>query len=182
MCIRDRINRALTAGDPLSVVPSADPTGHGTFLAGIAAGKESSTDNFRGVAPDASLIVVRLKTAKQYLRELFLLPADADVYQEDDIMLAISFVLSCSGQMDTLPVSLCIGLGTSLGSHSGTSPLSQYADRIARQFADVYKRQLHACTQRARPAAEAFSISHRLICLPRQERSFALPCCKRLRD
>ena len=28
----------------------------------------------------------------------------------------------------------------------------------------------------------AFSISHRLICLPRQERSFALPCCKRLRD
>ena len=129
------INRALTAGDPLSVVPSADPTGHGTFLAGIAVGKESSTDNFRGVAPDASLIVVRLKTAKQDLRELFLLPADADVYQEDDIMLAISFVLSCSGQMDTLPVSLCIGLGTNLGSHSGTSPLSQYADRIARQFA-----------------------------------------------
>lgn len=128
------INRALASDDPLAIVPSTDATGHGTFLSGIAAGKESSADNFRGVAPDASLIIVRLKPAKQYLRDLFLLPASAVVYQENDIMLAISFALACSGQMGGLPVSLCIGLGTSLGAHSGTGPLEQYADRIARQM------------------------------------------------
>lgn len=34
----EEINEALTLEDPFSLVPSKDTDGHGTFLAGLAAG------------------------------------------------------------------------------------------------------------------------------------------------
>lgn len=128
------INRALTTDTPLELVPSRDENGHGTFLAGIAAGNEDPEADFLGVAPMASLIVIRLKPAKQYLRDLFILPPEADVYQENDIMLAVRYAMDCSRRMNNLPVSICIGLGTSSGSHTGTNPLGQYLDSVGRLF------------------------------------------------
>ena len=49
-----------------------DENGHGTFLAAIAAGREDIDQIFSGVAPDAELVVVKLKQSKKYLREFFL--------------------------------------------------------------------------------------------------------------
>ena len=46
------INRALTAPDPLAVVPSVDNNGHGTRLAAIAAGNMIPEENFSGAAPE----------------------------------------------------------------------------------------------------------------------------------
>lgn len=42
------LNRALTAEDPLSVVPSADENGHGTILASIASGSADVIPDFSG--------------------------------------------------------------------------------------------------------------------------------------
>ena len=65
---RDQINEALQSEDPLSIVPSTDENGHGTMIAGIAGGNEVSEIGFFGVAPDVEFIVVKLKPAKQFLR------------------------------------------------------------------------------------------------------------------
>ena len=53
-------------------------------------------ENFSGTAPEAELVIVKLKPVKKYLRDFYLLSDDAEVFQEDDIMLAISYVLQCA--------------------------------------------------------------------------------------
>jgi subtilisin family serine protease len=57
---RVQINEALQSENPLEVVPTMDEIGHGTMLAGIAAGNEVPESGFYGVAPDAELVVVKL--------------------------------------------------------------------------------------------------------------------------
>ena len=88
----EQINQALKSEDPLSLVPSQDELGHGTFLAGIAAGGETSSGDFIGAAPKASIGVVKLKPAKQYLRDFYLIRPDAPAYQENDIMMGIKYL------------------------------------------------------------------------------------------
>ena len=67
--IQKQINEALESDFPLTVVPSTDTNGHGTFLAGIAAGGTLPQQVFTGAAPECELIIVKLKPAKQYLRD-----------------------------------------------------------------------------------------------------------------
>ena len=136
---QEDLNRALTSEQPLELVPSTDTSGHGTFLAGVAAGRQiQSPTTFSGAAPDAALAVVRLKPAKQYLREFFAVPPDADAYQENDIMAAVAFLLGVAGQYQ-MPLVLCLGVGTSQGSHSGISPLAMQLQALSgtRGFACV---------------------------------------------
>ena len=128
----EEIDRALSSEDPLSQVPSQDADGHGTFLAGVAAGSPYPQENFLGAAPGSSLLVVKLRQAKDYLRQLFLIPPDIPAYQENDVMLAVKYVLSCARKLGGLPLTICIALGCSVGSHTGASPLSQYLDSTAR--------------------------------------------------
>ena len=59
------INQALLNGDG-GAIPG-DENGHGTFVAGIAAGNMNLNQQFSGVAPLAKLIVVKLKPAKQFV-------------------------------------------------------------------------------------------------------------------
>lgn len=127
------IDRALKSSKPFEIVPSQDTLGHGTFTAGIAAGGENISERFIGAAPDATLIIVKLKPAKQYIHNYFLLPEDALVYQEDDIMTALSYVKDCAHRLGDVPVSICIPLGTSLGAHLGSSPLANYVNSLNRQ-------------------------------------------------
>ena len=136
---QEDLNRALASEQPLELVPSTDTSGHGTFLAGVAAGRQiQSPTTFSGAAPDAALAVVRLKPAKQYLRECFAVPPDADAYQENDIMAAAAFLLGVAGQYQ-MPLVLCLGVGTSQGSHSGISPLAMQLQALSgtRGFACV---------------------------------------------
>ena len=127
---KEEISRALESEDPLAVVPSVDENGHGTMLAGAAAGRKIPAENFSGAAPEAELIVVKLKQAKRYLREFYLVPEEAEVYQEDDIMLAVSFAVKCA-MRHRKPLSVCIGLGSSQGAHRGDGPLSQFISSTA---------------------------------------------------
>ncbi|MFR8493358.1 MAG: S8 family serine peptidase, partial [Mediterraneibacter gnavus] len=68
---REDIEQALKAQNPFQIVPSQDENGHGTQLAGIAAGSELAEDDFIGAAPEAMIAMVKLKEAKNYLKELF---------------------------------------------------------------------------------------------------------------
>jgi len=125
-----QLNLALASPNPLSVVPTVDENGHGTFLAGIAAGSRSEENNFTGVAPDAELVVVKLKPAKQFTREFFMIPEGATCYQENDIMLGIKYLINISRKF-VRPISICIGFGTSQGAHDERGALSSYLSAIA---------------------------------------------------
>ena len=127
---RREIEQALSAENPWEVVPSMDKSGHGTEVAATAAGYSIEKESFSGAAPEAELVVVKLKQAKRYLRDLYLLPQEADIYQEDDIMLAIAYVLRVAAE-NQKPLSICIGLGSSMGAHQGEGPLNEYINSIA---------------------------------------------------
>lgn len=127
---REEINRALTSPDDVEELPPLDENGHGTMLAGTAAGNMIPEQGFSGAAPEAELVVVKLKQAKKYLRELYLISPSAEVFQEDDIMLAISYVVKTAFRYQK-PLSVCIGLGSNLGAHRGEGPLSQYVGSVA---------------------------------------------------
>ena len=118
----EQINEALKSPQPLSAVPSTDTNGHGTFLAGIAAGNQSA--DFTGAAPDAAIAVVKLKPAKQYLRDFYLIREDATAFQENDIMAGVVF-LTLIANLHQMPLVVCLGLGTNQGSHDGSSSLGR---------------------------------------------------------
>ncbi len=127
---REQINEALDSPDPLSVVPSADVNGHGTFLASVAAGGEDPANGFSGAAPQASIAVVRLKGAKRYLRDFYLIPEEADAYQENDIMMGVTYLYTLARRF-SMPLVICLGLGSSQGSHLGRSPLDLFLDQVS---------------------------------------------------
>lgn len=121
---KEEIEQAMLSDNPLDIVNSRDENGHGTRLAAIAAGNTVEEEDFSGAAPEASILVIKLKTAKKYLKDFYLLPENAQVFQEDDIMLAISYAMD-SARYYQMPLSICIGLGSSQGAHIGASPLCQ---------------------------------------------------------
>ena len=127
---KNDIDQALASEDPFSVVPSRDTNGHGTALAGIAAGNMVPGENFTGAAPEATLIIIKVKPAKQYLRNFYLYPPDAEVFQENDVMMAIAYAISWAKKLE-MPLSICLGIGSSQGAHLGTNALSQYVDYVA---------------------------------------------------
>lgn len=124
------INRALASEDPLSIVPSVDTIGHGTFLAGIAAGNEDMINDFSGVAPSSNIAMVKLKEAKEYIKEFYQVPDGVPCYQENDLMLAISYLLNIAEKL-VRPLVICIGLGTSSGDHNGDSYLEDFIDSFS---------------------------------------------------
>ena len=124
------IDLALDSENPFSIVPSRDTNGHGTALAGIAAGNMVQGENFTGAAPEATLIIIKVKPAKQYLRNFYLYPPEAEVFQEDDVMMAIAFAIRLAKELG-VPLSICVGIGSSQGAHLGTNALSQYVDYVA---------------------------------------------------
>lgn len=125
----DDINRALLSEEPLELVPTRDEEGHGTFMAGIIAGSEDTANGFIGAAPEASIIAVKLKPAKDYLREYYVLKEGAVAFQETDIFMAVQFSLSQAVKYQ-MPLVICLGIGNSLDSHEGTSSLSQYLNWV----------------------------------------------------
>ena len=101
-----------------------------TVTGSVRAATSNVPLNFRGAAPDAGIVVVKLKPAKEYLRSFFLLPSQAVAYQENDIMLAVKYCDQFT-QLFRRPVIICIGLGTAYGDHNGSSALSTYLNTIA---------------------------------------------------
>nr|WP_295305495.1 S8 family peptidase [uncultured Blautia sp.] len=129
---KNDIDRALASENPLEIVPSTDTNGHGTRMAAVAAGNNFPEENFSGAAPEATLIVVKVKQAKKYLREFYLFPSEAELFQENDIMVGMDFAVRTANDRK-LPLSVCLGIGSSQGAHIGRNPLSIYVD-YASQF------------------------------------------------
>lgn len=130
---KEAINAALDNENPYSVVPSIDTIGHGTFSAGIAAGFDYPEGDFSGAAPDASIAMVKLKPAKQVLRDYYLVAKDAVCYQETDIFTGIHYLLQLADSMN-MPLVILLALGTNNGGHAGNSNLSNYLHSLSELY------------------------------------------------
>ncbi len=130
---REQINEALQSNDPYSIVPSRDEIGHGTMIAGVAAGNEVPESGFYGVAPDAELVVVKLKQAKQYLRNFYIIPDGVPCYQGNDLIFALDYLYSVANSQNR-PMAICIALGTNQYAHDGRGTVSSYLSLRADVF------------------------------------------------
>lgn len=96
---------------------SEDTSGHGTAVAGIAA--SSPVENYQGVAPESSLVVVKLANTD---RESF--------PRTTELMRALTFVTRFTAER-RLPVAINLSFGNSYGSHNGGSILERFIDNIS---------------------------------------------------
>lgn len=142
------LNAALASENPLSVIPSEDTNGHGTFLAGVAGGSTLPQSDFNGAAPESMLAVVKLKEAKQYLKSLFFATGDMPAYQSTDIMMGIRYLTLLAEELEK-PLVLCFSLGTNQGPHTGVSPVDSML-----AIADNY-RGLHSIVAAGNEAGKA---------------------------
>lgn len=126
----DLINEALRSGAPDELVPTADTNGHGTFLASVAAGGADVENQFLGAAPESTIAVVKLKEAKDYLKEFYKIRPDAICYQENDVMLGLRY-LSLLAEERKMPLVMCIALGTNFGGHNSATLLSNVLNRYS---------------------------------------------------
>lgn len=108
-----------------------DENGHGTALSAVAAGSASqSLTGFVGAAPDADIVVVKLRQAKPFLREYYQIPETVPAYSESDLLTALKYLENYAVSL-VRPLVICVGLVTNLGDHAGHSILSGYLNTIA---------------------------------------------------
>lgn len=132
---QEQINEALRSDDPHSIVPQRDEIGHGTALASAAAGSRIDGGiTFTGAAPDAQIVVVKVKPAKQHLRDYYMIRDGVPAYSTDDLLFAIKYAQQFAVPFER-PVVLCVGMGTSMGSHNGGSFLTDYLQHVSEQLA-----------------------------------------------
>lgn len=129
---QEQINEAIRNATPESIVPSRDTNGHGTYMASLAAGSADLENQFQGAASKAMLGVVKLKEAKNFLKEFYAIKDSAICYQDTDIMQGILYLNRLADRRN-LPLVICIALGTNFGGHNGESNLSRILQNYARQ-------------------------------------------------
>lgn len=134
--LEDAINEAIVSEQGELIVPSLDENGHGTFLAGIAAGKMTEDGSFTGAAVDAKIAMVKLKPAKQYLRDFFFIKEGAVAYQENDIMLGLSYLRNLAKRLQ-MPLVVCMGIGSNQGGHTGATPLSRIMEYMGTDIGTI---------------------------------------------
>lgn len=127
---REQINEALASENPYEIVPSVDTVGHGTFLAGVAAGNDQSEDaSFVGGAPNADILVVKMKQASAHLRNEYLIDDTVNAYQENDLLSGIDYLIKTAAELNQ-PLVICIGVGNNLGAHNGSDVIENYIEYI----------------------------------------------------
>ena len=119
----EEINMALAAGSMVArqkIVPSRDTSGHGTHVAGIAAGNgRASMGRYRGVAYEAGLLIVKLGT-----------PGENSFPKTTELMKAVDYCIRAAEYLNR-PVAINLSFGNNYGSHSGTSLIETFLNDMA---------------------------------------------------
>lgn len=125
------IDAANASDAPYEIVPSKDEDGHGTFLASVAASNEPG--EYLGAAPKAYLICVKLRRARQYLIDRYLVTEDnPNLYESTDFMLGMKYVIDESRRLG-MPLVMCIGMGTNGGAHDGSALIEEYISFVSQR-------------------------------------------------
>ena len=120
---REEINEALAAGSRRAaeqIVPSIDTSGHGTAVAGIAAGNGGERGAaYAGVARESELLIVRLGTPR------------ADSFpRTTELMRALTYTVNRAREFG-MPVAINLSFGNTYGAHNGTSLLERFIDNVS---------------------------------------------------
>ncbi len=127
---KEQINQALQSENPYEIIPAPDPVGHGTAIASITSGSSQPEEDFTGAAPESELIVVKLRPARQNLKDFYFIPEDTLCYSESDIMAGISYAVNIAKQ-ENRPIVIYLALGTNNGNHAGSGILADYMQHLA---------------------------------------------------
>lgn len=115
----EQINQALTAPsmqEQFELLPSTDTSGHGTAVAGIAAGNSPA---YQGVAPEAELLVVKLGV-----------PDVSSFPRTTEIMRAVTYVINKALEL-RMPLVINLSFGNTYGAHDGSSLIERFLDNAA---------------------------------------------------
>lgn len=114
-----QINQALAAPAgqrQYELLPSIDSSGHGTAVAGIAAG---DSPMYQGVAPEAELLIVKLG-----------LPDAASFPRTTEIMRAVTYAIHKAKEL-RMPLVINLSFGNTYGAHDGSSLIERFLDNAA---------------------------------------------------
>ena len=116
----DRALRSESREEAKKWIPSEDVGGHGTAVAGIAAGNgRESGGKYRGVAYESELAIVRLGIAGPY-----------DFPRTTQLMEGVELIVRAASEL-SVPLVLNISFGNSYGSHDGNGLLERYLDSLS---------------------------------------------------
>ncbi|MCX4322608.1 MAG: S8 family serine peptidase [Lachnospiraceae bacterium] len=118
-----QINEALQKGsmqEAERLVPSIDTSGHGTAVAGIAAGNGGEGGQaYAGIARESELIIVRLGSPR------------ADSFpRTTELMRALTYVVQKAEEL-AMPIAINLSFGNTYGAHNGTSLLERFIDNVS---------------------------------------------------
>lgn len=120
---REEIDAALQSGsreEGLRLVPVTDESGHGTAVAGIAAGNgRASSGRYRGVASESELLIVKLGQSREQ-----------GFPRTTELMQAVDYVVRLAAARN-MPLAVNISIGNTYGSHDGTALLESYLNTAA---------------------------------------------------
>ena len=103
------------------MIPSRDISGHGTAVAGIAAG----SGEYQGVAPASELIVVKMASPR------------ADGFpRTTELMQGVDYVIKKAVEYQ-MPIAVNLSFGNTDGSHDGTSLIERFLDDISNYWKNV---------------------------------------------
>lgn len=130
---KEDIDRAITAANTgngrmdyraaRAIVPSVDSSGHGTAVAGIAAGSSIAV-LYQGVAPESELLIVKLRGGRQ------------NAPLTTDLMRGITYIVRKAQDLEQ-PVIMNISIGDTYGAHDGSSLLERYIDSVCENGRNV---------------------------------------------
>ena len=126
----EQINEALrmeVREERYRIVPSRDASGHGTAVAGIAAGNGRGSKNgkYRGAAPEAGLLIVKMGGA-----------GETGFPRTTQLMRGVDYIVRKAEELKK-PVAINISFGNTYGSHDGTSLLERYLNTVSERWKNV---------------------------------------------
>ncbi|MCM1256986.1 MAG: S8 family serine peptidase [Roseburia sp.] len=119
----EMLNQALSQSSGQNrqkIVPSRDLSGHGTHVAGIAAGNgRASMGRYRGVAYESELLVVKLGNS-----------GEEGFPKTTELMSAVDFCVR-EAERFGMPLAVNLSFGNNYGSHSGSSLIETFLNDMS---------------------------------------------------